>query len=75
VPHINIKHFPRDFTDEQKQQLAEAITTVIAENFEIYEGAISIALEPVAEPDWNETVVVPEITGREHLLIKAPNYL
>ncbi|MBT2398743.1 hypothetical protein [Streptomyces sp. ISL-100] len=28
----------------------------------------------VAEPDWNETVDVPEITGREHLLIKAPNY-
>ena len=28
VPHVTIKHFPRDFTGEQKQQLAEAITTV-----------------------------------------------
>jgi 4-oxalocrotonate tautomerase len=74
VPHVNIKHFPRDFTDEQKKAVAEAITTVVLQNFDTYEGAVSIALEPVAKPDWNETVVVPEITGRAHLLVKAPNY-
>lgn len=74
MPHVNIKHFPRNFTDQQKKHLAEAITTVVMEHFDIYEGAVSIALEPVAEPDWNETVDSPEITGRQHLLIKAPNY-
>ncbi|MFF7234070.1 4-oxalocrotonate tautomerase [Streptomyces sp. 2333.5] len=74
MPHVNIKHFPVDFTDEQKNQLAEAVTTVVMEHFGVYEGAVSIALEPVAESGWNEAVYVPEITGRQQLLIKAPNY-
>lgn len=73
MPHVNIKHYTRDFTDEQKKHLAEAITQAITEHFDIHEGAVSIALEPVAEPDWNETVHAPEITAREHLLIKAPS--
>jgi 4-oxalocrotonate tautomerase len=74
MPHVNIKHFPRDLTGEQKRRLAETITAVVSESFVVPRGAVSIALEPVAETDWNETVVVPEITGREHTLIKAPNY-
>ncbi|KPC62532.1 tautomerase family protein [Streptomyces chattanoogensis] len=74
MPHVNIKHFPVDFTDEQKKQLAETVTAFVTEHFGVHEGAVSIALEPVAEPGWNETVYVPEITGRQHLLIKAPNY-
>ncbi|MGW8970541.1 tautomerase PptA [Streptomyces platensis] len=74
MPHVNIKHFPVDFTDEQKKQLAEQVTTVVMEHFGVYEGAVSIALEPVVKPGWNETVYVPEITGRQHLLIKTPSY-
>jgi hypothetical protein len=26
MPHINIKHFPREFTDEERTQLSNAIT-------------------------------------------------
>lgn len=74
MPHVNIKHFPRDFTSEQKKQLAEALTMVVTEHFDTYEGAVSIALEPVAVHDWNEAVTVPETTERQHLLIKEPNY-
>ena len=65
---------PRDFTDEQQKQLAEAITTVILANFETDEGAVLIALEPVEKAEWSEKVVVPEVTEREHLLLKVPNY-
>ncbi|AJC54251.1 tautomerase PptA [Streptomyces sp. 769] len=74
MPHVNIKHFPKDFTDEQKQQLAQAITEAVTEHFRTYDGAVSIALEPVAAHDWHETVYRPEITGRQHLLVKEPNY-
>lgn len=74
MPHLTIKHFPRDFTDAQREQLAAALTRVVLDHFDTYDGAVSIALEPVAKPDWGERVVAPEITERAHLLIKAPQY-
>jgi 4-oxalocrotonate tautomerase len=30
---VHIKHFPKDFTDEQRQRLSEALTTVVVEHF------------------------------------------
>lgn len=74
MPHVNVKHFPKDFSDEQKQRLAHVLTEVVVEHFEVPDGAVSIALEPVAQADWNDAVVEPEITGRGELLIKHPNY-
>lgn len=74
MPHVNIKHFPRDLTDAQKSRLADSVTAVIAEHFDAHEDTVSIVLEPVAESDWNRSVVAVEIEGREHLVIKPPNY-
>ncbi|MFC9843884.1 amino acid adenylation domain-containing protein [Streptomyces sp. NPDC060223] len=74
MPHLTIKHFPKNFTEQQKQRLAESLTAVIVEQFGTYEGAVSIALEPVAQDAWQESVYEPEITRRGHLLIKAPDY-
>ncbi|MEE1931498.1 tautomerase family protein [Streptomyces sp. TRM 70351] len=74
MPHLSIKHYPRDFTDEQKARLAEALTAVVTRHFAAPEGAVSIALEPVAERDWPQAVDAPEIKGRPHLLIKTPDY-
>lgn len=74
MPHVTIKHFPRDFTEEQKQRMADEVTRTVLANFDTHEGAVSVSLEPVDRSEWDETVVAAEITGREHLLIKAPNY-
>ena len=75
MPHVNIRYYPRAFTAEQKEHLAEAVTIVILEHFDgIREGSISIALEPVAESDWSETVV-PDIKAHRELLIKTPTYV
>ncbi|KNB53738.1 tautomerase PptA [Streptomyces caatingaensis] len=74
MPHINIKHFPKDFTGEERERLAESLTDVITRHFGVSEDAVSVALEPVEQAVWNETVHGPEITGRPHLLIKHPNY-
>ncbi|UQA91325.1 tautomerase PptA [Streptomyces halobius] len=74
MPHINIKHFPKDFTEEQKQRLSEALADVVIRHFDVPDGAVSIALEPVPQSAWSDAVVVPEITGRQDLLIKEPNY-
>lgn len=74
MPHVNIKHFPKDFTDEQRERLAEAVTAVVTEHFVTDAGNVSVALEPVAADEWNQTVGVPEILGRADLLIRRPAY-
>lgn len=74
MPHVSIKHFPRELTDEQREKLVEAVTAAVVDNLDTYEGAVSIALEPVPEDRWNAAVVEPEISGRAHLLVKAPDY-
>ncbi|WP_339135100.1 amino acid adenylation domain-containing protein [Streptomyces sp. f51] len=74
VPHVNIKHFPNNLEDHQISALVEAITSAVRTAFSVDEGAVSIALEPVAQDVWNERVYVPEITGGTGKLIKVPNY-
>ncbi|MGR3937947.1 tautomerase PptA [Streptomyces sp. BRA346] len=73
MPHLTIKHFPRDVGDQQRKQLAEELTALVVRHFEVPESAVSIALEQVDQSSWNDAVIVPEIIEREHLLIKAPN--
>ncbi|MEV4649578.1 tautomerase PptA [Saccharopolyspora sp. NPDC049357] len=75
MPHVNIKHFPKEVTDEQKRKLAESITLALIEHLGTRDGAVSVTLEPVEKEVWNETVVEPEINGRPELLIKRPDYL
>lgn len=75
MPHVHIRHFPKDFTDEGGQRLAAALTAVVTEHFETYDGAVSIALEPVPADEWIDTVVVPDIQGRAGLLIQQPAYV
>ncbi|MDQ2836423.1 MAG: tautomerase PptA [Actinomycetota bacterium] len=74
MPHINIKHFPPELTDQQKDQLAAELTELVARRLATYPDAISIALEAVPAQDWQSTVYEPEIEARSALLIKSPNY-
>lgn len=74
MPHITIKHFPVDIGEQQEAELVAALTAAATNAFGCRAGAVSIALEPVAESEWNERVYAPEITGRRDLLIKTPDY-
>jgi len=74
MPHVNIKHFPTPLTDEQQDRLVTALTAAVQSAFGCEEGVISIALEPVAQEVWHETVYLPEIVDRRQLLHKVPNY-
>ncbi len=74
MPHVHIRHFPKDFTDEGRRRLATALTAVVTEHFGTCDGAVSIALEPVPAERWTETVLVPEIQGRADLVIQEPAY-
>lgn len=74
VPHISIKHFPPSLGDEQRENLVAVVTDVVTEAFGCAEDMISIAIEPVPEALWNDTVYLPEIVKRGDLLSKTPNY-
>ncbi len=74
MPHVSIKHFPTRLTISQETVLVEELTAAVQKAFGCDEGVVSIALEPVAEADWNERVYAPEIEGRKDLLRKTPNY-
>ncbi|MDQ0601675.1 amino acid adenylation domain-containing protein [Streptomyces canus] len=74
VPHVSIKHFPNNLEAEQVTALVDAITSAVRTAFAVDEGAVSIALEPVAQDAWNERVYVPEIENGAGNLVKAPNY-
>lgn len=74
VPHVNIKHFPNSLDTHQITALAEAITSAVQTAFSVDAGAVSIALEPVAQDVWSEQVYIPEIVEGTGNLIKVPNY-
>ncbi|MGF1424993.1 arylmalonate decarboxylase [Kitasatospora sp. LaBMicrA B282] len=74
MPHLEIKHFPKDFTEPQQRRLAADLTALIVDHFATYPGAVSIALHPVEPQDWPDLVVQAEIAGHAHRLIKSPEY-
>ena len=52
MPHVDIKCFPRDLTDEQKTALAADIAEAIARHLNSKDRSISVALQEVQEADW-----------------------
>ena len=74
MPHIDIKSFPRDLTDEQKSALASDITEVIIRHMNSKEGSISIALNEIAPEEWQAQVWDTEIAPHMDQLIKKPGY-
>ncbi|WP_236243089.1 hypothetical protein [Streptomyces sp. CC228A] len=74
MPHVSIKHWPRTFTDAEKQDLVASLTTTVTRVFACEPGAVSIAVEPVEPSLWLDRVHGPEIQARGHLLWKEPHY-
>ncbi len=74
MPHVDIKSFPRNFSEEQKQALADEITAVIIRHFNSKESSVSVALNPVAEEEWKAQVWDVEIAPQRESLIKKPGY-
>ncbi|MDX2394191.1 tautomerase family protein [Streptomyces sp. NPDC054904] len=73
MPHIHVRHYPRNFTAEQLREIDEAVTAAVTRTFATGEDTVSISLEPVTPEDW-DTQVLDEIAARRDLLLKAPGY-
>ena len=52
MPHVDIKCFPRELTDEQKTALAADITEVLIRHLNSKESAVSVALTQVEPDAW-----------------------
>lgn len=74
MPHISIKFFPTELSDQDVAKINSTVTELISDCMNVDEKYISIALEPVESEKWDKTVVEPEITGKKQLLIKEPDY-
>lgn len=74
MPHIDIKCFPRDLTDEQKTALADDITAAIVRHLNSKESSVSVALSQVQPEDWKAQVWDTEIAPQRDVLIKKPGY-
>lgn len=73
MPHVDIKCFPRDLSDEQKTALAADITEVLIRHLNTKDRSISVALNQVQESDWQQ-VWDNEIAPQMATLIKKPGY-
>lgn len=74
MPHITVKYFPRELTDEQKQALAEDLSDVVKKHFSSKDASLSVALVPVAQERWKEDVYDKEIEPALATLAKKPGY-
>lgn len=73
MPHVDIKCFPRDLSDEQKTALAADITEVLIRHLNTKDRSVSVALNQVPESDWQQ-VWDNEIAPQMATLIKKPGY-
>jgi 4-oxalocrotonate tautomerase len=73
MPHVIVKLWPGK-SEQQKQQLAEAIANDVMNILDYGEESVSVAIEEVNSEDWAEKVYRPDIVGDSEKLYKKPGY-
>jgi len=74
MPHIEIKCFPRDLTEEQKQALATEVCDVLKKHFGSKDESLSVALQMVEQAQWKPEVWDKQIAPQMEQLLKKPGY-
>lgn len=74
MPHIEIKCFPRDLTEEQKQALAADVCDVLKKHFGSKDESLSVALQMVEQAKWKSEVWDTQIAPQMEQLLKKPGY-
>ena len=73
MPHILVKLWPGK-TEQQKNQLAQEITSSVMSVLHYGEESVSVGFEEVKANDWAEKVYQPDIRGKWETLYKKPGY-
>lgn len=74
MPHVDIKCFPRNLTEQQREALAEDITAALIKHLGSSDEAVSVALNIVQPDQWKSDVYDPIIKPHLAELIKKPGY-
>lgn len=73
MPHVIVKLWPGK-SEQQKAQLAEAITKDVMEIFGYCQESVSVAMEEIKSQDWAKLVYEPDIINKPNQLYKKPGY-
>jgi len=73
MPHVIVKLWPGK-SEQQKKELAEAITKDVMNVLHYGEESVSVAIEEVKSDDWAERVYKPDIINTSRNLYKKPGY-
>ena len=73
MPHVIVKMYPGR-SEQQKAQLAEAITQQVMTIARVGADAVTVAIEEITANDWPEQVYRPDFHGHVDQLYKKPGY-
>jgi 4-oxalocrotonate tautomerase len=73
MPHVIVKLWPGK-SEEQKRQLADAISKDVMNILNYGEESVSVAIEEVSSKSWAEKVYKPDILDNSDKLYKKPGY-
>lgn len=73
MPHIIVKMYPGR-SEQQKAELAQAITKDVMAIAKVGDEAVSVAIEEVKSDDWTDKVYKPDILNVAGKLYKKPGY-
>lgn len=73
MPHVSVKLWPGR-SEEEKQQLADAIVADVVRSTGSSESSVSVSIEEVPSGDWKDEVYDPEIRDKGDTLYKKPGY-
>lgn len=73
MPHVIVKLWPGR-SEQEKQQLADAIVKDVVTYAKCSEDSVSVAIEEIKSSDWAEKVYKPDILSPRGKLYKKPGY-
>jgi 4-oxalocrotonate tautomerase len=73
MPHVIVKLWPGK-SEQQKSQLADAISKDVMNILNYGEESVSVAIEEVSSKSWAEKVYKPDILDNSDKLYKKPGY-
>jgi len=73
MPHIIVKLWP-GHSEQEKQQLADAITQDAMRILHTTKNSLSVAIEEVAPSNWMADAYAPDILAKPEAIYKQPGY-
>ncbi|MBA0215956.1 tautomerase PptA [Pectobacterium brasiliense] len=74
MPHIDVKHFPRNLSEEEKKAVAEDLAAVLKKHFGSSDESLSVALNEIQPERWKDDVYDLFIKPQLDTLPKKPGY-